>query len=568
MSKKYKYYKNVLISMAILFLIALIFAFAYRVYRSSSYENAKEMIVHGDYNEAKSRFEKLGDYRDCASYLELLSAIDSIAQDKYDDAITTLENLYDFEPAQEWLFEARYKYAQYLYYGGNFLQSMDILTQLWNETESEDKKNLEEWLNKSKFAYAQQLYAAKDYSSAVSLFSELDGYGDLGDWLDKSKYAYGKQLYSQMDYSSAINLFEEINGFDDSEKWLDKSKYALALELKDQNDVLAALNYFLDLGNYEKSAQYVEEILDSGIEVDSEVLYKAACRHYDAELYWRALSEFKSLGGYSDSEKYVNEIIKRLRQRLSTTVSVGQRYTVAVDREGKAITTGFDLNGQSNVNNDRWTGLVSISGFSDVTAGLKADGTVITTSRNLNNEIERNDSPWQNADIIAISVGNAYIVGLDSDGTLKSAGHDAGDGQREVDDWTDIIAIATGWRHTVGLNSTGNVLITGYGSSRQFNQMQLDKENWSNIIAIAAGGGDDIGNGHTVGLREDGKVVAAGDNEFNQCEVDQWKDIVAIAAGGGSAIGLYRNGEVIAAGYGQYRQKEIANNWSNIMVYN
>lgn len=251
-----------------------------------------------------------------------------------------------------------------------------------------------------------------------------------------------------------------------------------------------------------------------------------------------------------------------------------------------------------------------------VTAGLKSDGTIITTSKNLNNEIEKADSPWQNADIVAISVGNSYIVGLDSDGTLKSAGHDAGDGQREVNDWANIVAIAMGWRHTVGLNSTGNVLITGYGSSRQFNQMQLNKEDWSNIIAIAAGGGDDVGDGHTVGLRKDGRVVAVGDNEFNQCEVGLWENIIAIAAGdwftmgldkdgqifitkpsqdvidkyhlytdvlnaenwsntgvitiaagGGSAIGLYENGDVIAAGYGQYNQKKTANNWSNIMVY-
>lgn len=149
--------------------------------------------------------------------------------------------------------------------------------------------------------------------------------------------------------------------------------------------------------------------------------------------------------------------------------------------------------------------------------------------------------------------------------------------------------------------------------------MQSNKEDWRDIIAIAAGGGDDVGKGHTVGLREDGKVFAVGGNEFNQCEVSQWEDIIAIAAGdwftmgldkdgqlfitkpsqdvidkynlytdvfrvegrsntgviaiaagGGSAIGLYSDGDgdVIAAGYSQYNQREAANSWSNIMVYN
>lgn len=52
-------------------------------------------------------------------------------------------------------------------------------------------------------------------------------------------------------------------------------------------------------------------------------------------------------------------------------------------------------------------------------------------------------------------------MGLDSNGTLKSAGHDAEGGQREVDDWTDIVAIATGLRHTVGLNSAGMCSLQG-----------------------------------------------------------------------------------------------------------
>ncbi len=32
-------------------------------------------------------------------------------------------------------------------------------------------------------------------------------------------------------------------------------------------------------------------------------------------------------------------------------------------------------------------------------------------------------------------------------------------------------------------------------------------------------------------LREDGSVLAAGDNSCGQCDVEEWKDIVDIAAG-------------------------------------
>ncbi len=47
---------------------------------------------------------------------------------------------------------------------------------------------------------------------------------------------------------------------------------------------------------------------------------------------------------------------------------------------------------------------------------------------------------------------------------------------------------------------------------------------WRNIVAISAGGF------HTVGLCEDGMVVAVGSNESGQCDVSNWRDIVALSA--------------------------------------
>lgn len=615
MSRVYTYYKRVLIAMLIIFIFAFLCALAFRFYRNSRYEIAKAMIENCEFDEAKDRFERLGeDYLDCASYLSLLSAIDSIENRKYAEAIETLTTLDNLKEAQIWLFEAKYKYAQQLYTERNFLEAIGLFVQLANEPNFEVTSDLEKWLRDSKFAYAQQLYADKNFVDAIRVISELESDDETIKLLNQSKYAYGQQLYSQKDFLSAISYFDELGGFEDSPDLLNKSKYALALELMDQNRPLAALDYFLDLGDYERSAQYVDDVLDSGIDVDAERLYKAAQVHLEKGLYWRALAEFESTNGYNDSDEYIRKTTTLLRQSLSTTVSVGQKYTVAINSVGEAYTTGFDPAGRSNVTG--WKDLVSIAGFSDVTAGLKSDGTVITTSKAINNEIQKSDSPWAEADIVAISTGNAYVIGLNWDGTLRSAGHDAGDGQREVDDWENIIAIATGWRHTVGLNSSGNVLITGYGSARQLNQMQSSKEAWTDIVAIAAGGGDDVGKGHTVGLRKDGRVVAVGDNSFNQCDVDSWKDIVAIAAGdwftmgmdkygkifitkpnqeiinkynlytdvwnvetwsdtgviaiaagGGSAVGLYEYGKVITAGYGAHNQKKNANKWEDIMVY-
>ena len=74
---------------------------------------------------------------------------------------------------------------------------------------------------------------------------------------------------------------------------------------------------------------------------------------------------------------------------------------------------------------------------------------------------------------------------------------------------------------------------------------------------VAAGGF------HTVGLKADGTVVAAGRNNHGQCGVSGWTDIVAVAAGGGHTVGLKADGTVAAVGYNGYGQCDVSG-WTDI----
>lgn len=91
--------------------------------------------------------------------------------------------------------------------------------------------------------------------------------------------------------------------------------------------------------------------------------------------------------------------------------------------------------------------------------------------------------------------------------------------------------IAAGGLHTVGLKDDGTVMAVGdngYG--------QLNVFSWTGIKAIAAG------RSHTVGLKEDGTVVATGNNYFGTINVSDWTNIKAIAAGGWHTVGLREDG--------------------------
>ena len=113
--------------------------------------------------------------------------------------------------------------------------------------------------------------------------------------------------------------------------------------------------------------------------------------------------------------------------------------------------------------------------------------------------------------------------------------------------------IAAGDDHTVGLKVDGTVVAAGYNRYGR-----CDVRDWTDIVSIAAG---DV---HTVGLKADGTVVAAGWNDYGQCNVSDWTDIVSIAAGYGHTVGLKADGTVVAAGWNDVGQCNVSD-WTDIV---
>src|SRR3989304_8446847 len=106
--------------------------------------------------------------------------------------------------------------------------------------------------------------------------------------------------------------------------------------------------------------------------------------------------------------------------------------------------------------------------------------------------------------------------------------------------------VAAGFYHTVGLKDDGTVVAVGenlYG--------QCDADSWEDIVQLAAG------SQHTVGLKADGTVVAVGDNTSGQCNVGNWTDIVMVAAGVQHTVGIKANGRVVAVGYSSAGQSDV-----------
>jgi alpha-tubulin suppressor-like RCC1 family protein len=114
--------------------------------------------------------------------------------------------------------------------------------------------------------------------------------------------------------------------------------------------------------------------------------------------------------------------------------------------------------------------------------------------------------------------------------------------------------VAAGWHHTVGLRADGAVVAAGYN---EFGQCNVG--GWADIVQVTAGAF------HTVGLKSDGTAVAVGYSLWGQCNVSDWTNITQVAAGAGSihTVGLKWDNSVVAVGSNTYGQCNVTG-WTNI----
>lgn len=184
-------------------------------------------------------------------------------------------------------------------------------------------------------------------------------------------------------------------------------------------------------------------------------------------------------------------------------------------------------------------------------------------------------APYQNALQGMICCGRNHFVGLRADGRVVAAGDDLGDQDFNVQDWRDIIGITAVGDDTFALRSNGTVTKELHEDENEnnwygiFEEHRQEIKRWKNIVAISGGGNGFTGCGHIVGLRADGTVVAAGNNNDGQCNVEAWHDIVAIAAGTNHTVGLRSNGTVVSTKYSRKDDifaRDQVQDWRNIIA--
>jgi alpha-tubulin suppressor-like RCC1 family protein len=114
--------------------------------------------------------------------------------------------------------------------------------------------------------------------------------------------------------------------------------------------------------------------------------------------------------------------------------------------------------------------------------------------------------------------------------------------------------VSGGGYHTIGLKDDGTVVAVGLNDDGQ-----CDVTSWTDIKQVSAA------YWHTIGLRTDGTVVAVGQNDDGQCDVTSWTDIKQVAAGGEGSrtVGVKIDGTVVAVGFNGNDQADVSS-WTDI----
>lgn len=202
------------------------------------------------------------------------------------------------------------------------------------------------------------------------------------------------------------------------------------------------------------------------------------------------------------------------------------------------------------------TGDGTISAGQFRTMAVQQDGKVLIT-----------DASPIGGNIVAVSDGNWHYVGLRSDGSVDArTTNDIMPGLLDspknyqrwkkpgVGSWKDIKAISAGDTHTVGLYNDGTVIAIG---DNHYGRCKV--EEWKEIQAVSAGFD------HTVGLQADGTVLSIGGSKDGLPDTTQWGNIVAVSAGKYFTVGLQKDGTVVAAGENEFGQCDVSD-WSNIVA--
>lgn len=236
------------------------------------------------------------------------------------------------------------------------------------------------------------------------------------------------------------------------------------------------------------------------------------------------------------------------------SIAGGGYHTVGLKSDGTVVAVGMNHYGQCDVS--YWKDIIAISAGKYHTVGLRSDGTVLATGNN--DEDQCDVSGWD--DVRLIAAGATFTVAVCNDGRAVATGlydvssYSAGTPSNDARFWPSSLQFIDANQTMMGgVTAEGTVVLDGYC------RYTINYEDSANIKEIAIGGA------HVLFLQQRGVVFGLGANGNNQCSILFWDDIAAIDAGTLFSVALCKDGTVVATGNNDYGQCNVEG-FTNIRV--
>ena len=348
------------------------------------------------------------------------------------------------------------------------------------------------------------------------------------------------------------------------------------INMKDANTeekFKAAAKKFESIHGFMDADEKRRQCLEKAEESRKDAIYHAAIKDMerDARLkYGEAISKLESIRGWRDADKKIQEC----SDRLAEIERKREEQRIADEKADKERRIAAQKAAEKR---KRILSIAVLAVIAAIALVLVLTKVIIPNSK-YNAAVELMDSEKYAEAIVEFEEMNGYkdsknkideckyqkALSFYENGEYKNAAiafGGAGDHkdarERSFALWNDIAerqTIACSNGHTVGLKSDGTVVAAGDNEDGR-----CDVSAWTDVVSIACS------DGHTVGLKSDGTVVAAGYNEDGRCDVSDWTDVVSIACGSSHTVALKSDGTVVAAGYNKYGRCDVSD-WTDVVA--
>ncbi|MEA5048574.1 MAG: TIR domain-containing protein [Eubacteriales bacterium] len=432
---------------------------------------------------------------------------------------------------------------------------------------------------------AEKLYESGDYAGAAEIFSGLGDFRDAAARGKDAAYKNAEALLSAGEYEKAAAAFRALGSYNDAAKRSKDTLYQYAEVLLKSGDAIAALEAFENLGSYNGAYNRANEVrlllyenaqasITAGefskaihllyylgsFQESEKALLDLALQRYEAGDYGNALLAWNAGGKDGGAKTRAIEQFASLREDLYSRVSAGKQCLLAIGADGTVRVLASSKTSppakETLTEITAWNEIRRIAVGENLILGLKQNGTAVAVGLR-SGRVAPDVSKWRK--VKSILVLDDACFGVTASGRIVFAGdmEQAGIDPDKIRTWGDVYAIDGGGDFIIGLKVNGRVLALG---NDQYGQCDVDS--WRSVATIVAKRGPNVG--LTVGIDQDGAVVITGSSDLGQTKSLGWSGIQRVATDGRTVLGLRQNGTVFAAG-DRSQGKGDTENWENII---